>query len=140
MGKGKTSGMTKAQIIKAGGAAAVKVMDCSEILACFDPEITFGSHSDMQGSLEHVEAYNAKTGAGYQAEHVPPCSTLHVSGRGGALFGAVKGTLYSTGQALTPSCDPCAGQVCGQDSFCCDTQWDSICVSEVGSICGQTCP
>jgi hypothetical protein len=93
--------MTKAQIIKAGGAMAVKVMDCAEILACFDPEIEFGSHSEMQGSLEHVEAYNRKTGAGYQAEHVPPCSTLHVSGRGGALFGAVKGTLYSTGKALT---------------------------------------
>ena len=45
----------------------------------------------------------------------------------------------------TPSAGPgCAADkavescVCGTDAFCCDTQWDSQCVSEAGS-CGAKC-
>ncbi|WP_437523577.1 hypothetical protein WME79_34360 [Sorangium sp. So ce726] len=43
------------------------------------------------------------------------------------------------GGALAPSCDPCAASVCAVDSFCCTVAWDSTCVQEVGSICGQSC-
>jgi hypothetical protein len=25
------------------------------------------------------------------------------------------------------------------DSYCCSNSWDSICVSEVTSVCGETC-
>ncbi len=39
-----------------------------------------------------------------------------------------------------PVCDPCAAQICAVDSYCCTTAWDSICVGEVASVCGQTCP
>jgi hypothetical protein len=48
--------------------------------------------------------------------------------------------ICTAGGALTGSCDPCATQVCGQDPYCCNTAWDSICVSEVTSICGDSCP
>jgi hypothetical protein len=44
---------------------------------------------------------------------------------------------------LTPGCDTtgCVNNVCTQDSFCCDTDWDSICVSEVADYCPPyTCP
>jgi hypothetical protein len=47
-----------------------------------------------------------------------------------------------TGGALVSGCDAPAGdpscvqKLCAQDTFCCTTLWDSICVSEVGSICG----
>jgi hypothetical protein len=47
--------------------------------------------------------------------------------------------LCSTGTKLTSTCDPCAGKICAQDSYCCNTLWDSICVGEVTSICGQSC-
>jgi hypothetical protein len=47
--------------------------------------------------------------------------------------------MCATGDPLDASCDPCAGQICQSDPFCCNTQWDSICVGEVGSICGGTC-
>jgi V8-like Glu-specific endopeptidase len=47
--------------------------------------------------------------------------------------------LCQSGNVLTASCDPCASQICNQDSYCCDTAWDDQCVSEVGSICGQSC-
>jgi hypothetical protein len=45
--------------------------------------------------------------------------------------------------ALDPNCDPCVSLICTGDAFCCDPnigQWDSLCVSEVTSICGESCP
>ena len=37
------------------------------------------------------------------------------------------------------TCGDCVTAICGADPFCCATQWDSICVGEVGSICGGVC-
>jgi len=31
-------------------------------------------------------------------------------------------------------------QICAKDSYCCNTQWDGICVGEVQSICHKSCP
>jgi hypothetical protein len=41
----------------------------------------------------------------------------------------------------TPGCDDAAIQacVCMQDSYCCDTAWDALCVDEVGSFGCGTC-
>jgi hypothetical protein len=47
--------------------------------------------------------------------------------------------ICSTGGKLTTGCDPCVTKVCATDSYCCSTSWDSICVGEVSSICGQSC-
>src|SRR5205823_12231059 len=44
-----------------------------------------------------------------------------------------------TGAALANGCDACVTKICAADSYCCTTSWDSICVGEVGSICGQSC-
>ena len=41
---------------------------------------------------------------------------------------------------LVSGCDPCATKICAADSYCCGTKWDSVCVGEVASVCGQTCP
>jgi subtilisin-like proprotein convertase family protein len=46
----------------------------------------------------------------------------------------------TTGAKLTSGCDSCVTSICASDPFCCNSSWDSICVGEVGSICGQTCP
>jgi hypothetical protein len=43
------------------------------------------------------------------------------------------------GGPLTPDCDDCVAQICAIDPFCCETAWDALCVSEVESICGETC-
>jgi hypothetical protein len=43
------------------------------------------------------------------------------------------------GDKLVSSCDPCVQQICAQDPYCCSTQWDGQCVSEVDSVCGNTC-
>ncbi|MDH0868122.1 hypothetical protein [Mitsuaria sp. GD03876] len=85
---GTSAAMVQLKVVKAGGAGSPADMKCSEILACFDPPIEFGSHSQMVGS---------KTG--YQAEHVIPTSAMHDLGRGGTKFPGCEG--YSTGGALT---------------------------------------
>jgi Subtilase family len=47
--------------------------------------------------------------------------------------------ICSTGTKLTASCDACATKICNADSFCCNNTWDSQCVSEVSSVCHQSC-
>jgi hypothetical protein len=41
----------------------------------------------------------------------------------------------------TPGCDntSCCNAVCAVDSFCCDAEWDEVCVSQAADICG-ICP
>jgi hypothetical protein len=51
-----------------------------------------------------------------------------------------KHPLCSPGSRLRPGCNPCALEICEKDPYCCTTLWDNICVGEVGSICGDTCP
>ncbi len=45
----------------------------------------------------------------------------------------------STGAKLASGCAACVTQVCTKDSWCCSHSWDSTCVAEVGTICGETC-
>ena len=59
-----------------------------------------------------------------------------MSGGGG---GGCAHPICSTGGTLTGTCDTCAAKICQQDSYCCNTAWDSVCVGEVGSICGESC-
>jgi hypothetical protein len=47
--------------------------------------------------------------------------------------------ICDQGASLEPSCDPCVGQICQRDPFCCQQDWDEICVSEVFSICSIDC-
>jgi hypothetical protein len=43
--------------------------------------------------------------------------------------------------ALDPLCSSCVAAVCLQDSFCCSTSWDALCVGEVPKFCAsKTCP
>ncbi|HZO14056.1 MAG TPA: DUF6748 domain-containing protein [Polyangiaceae bacterium] len=42
-----------------------------------------------------------------------------------------------TGVALESECSSCAKAVCGIDSYCCNNEWDSVCVDEAASMCGS---
>ncbi|HWN69520.1 MAG TPA: hypothetical protein VNM90_17885, partial [Haliangium sp.] len=53
--------------------------------------------------------------------------------------GTCEHDLCESGVALDPTCDPCVAEVCAADSFCCETEWDSICVGEAEEICGIDC-
>jgi len=55
----------------------------------------------------------------------------------------------TTGSGLPPGCVvststgcggcPCESCVCGMDSWCCDTEWDDLCVEECELDCGMSC-
>ncbi len=46
----------------------------------------------------------------------------------------------TTGIALKPSCSSCVATVCNADSYCCNNNWDSLCVQEAKQWCGGACP
>jgi hypothetical protein len=46
--------------------------------------------------------------------------------------------LCTSGGKLSSSCDPCVAQICSTDSYCCTTGWNSQCIGEVASKCGQS--
>ncbi|MBX7083151.1 MAG: hypothetical protein K1X88_28350 [Nannocystaceae bacterium] len=55
--------------------------------------------------------------------------------------GSCSHTPCTTGSNLVSGCDPggCVETVCLNDSYCCDTAWDDLCVGEVATYCGVTC-
>ncbi|HEX4419730.1 MAG TPA: S8 family serine peptidase, partial [Kofleriaceae bacterium] len=65
------------------------------------------------------------------------CSTTGTCTGGGTTCSHL---LCNTGAKLVSGCNSCATEICSEDSFCCASSWDSICVSEVGSICDLSCP
>ena len=48
--------------------------------------------------------------------------------------------LCDAGTPLVVGCHTCVDDICAADPFCCSVSWDGICVGEVGSVCGLTCP
>jgi hypothetical protein len=79
--------MVQAKVVKGVGRGAGATMDCAAIFACFDPPIEMGPHEDMDKSRAR------------QAEHVPPCSNMHVQGRGGTRIPGCEN--YDTSKAMT---------------------------------------
>ncbi len=58
---------------------------------------------------------------------------------GGGGGGACGHDECTTGAALDESCSTCTSAVCAADPFCCQTEWDDICVGEVETECGEDC-
>lgn len=48
--------------------------------------------------------------------------------------------LCTTGGPLVFGCDACVTNICTVDPFCCNVAWDGICVGEVQTVCGESCP
>jgi len=44
-----------------------------------------------------------------------------------------------TGAPLGPQCGACANNVCQNDPFCCQNNWDAGCVAEAEQLCGLDC-
>lgn len=40
---------------------------------------------------------------------------------------------------LNPLCDLCVADICAVDPYCCNVEWDQLCVSQVVPVCGS-CP
>lgn len=41
---------------------------------------------------------------------------------------------------LATGCDPCVDAICLADPYCCNADWDGICVDEIDVVCGILCP
>jgi hypothetical protein len=63
--------------------------------------------------------------------------SLCVAGQGKLVKGCGP-TVCTTGTNCAKS--DCTTKICNADEFCCSTQWDTLCVNKVKSICGLTCP
>lgn len=60
-------------------------------------------------------------------------------GGGGPTSGNCDHDVDTEGPALDPTCGACEEKVCDEDAYCCTTAWDSICVGEAQTLCGDTC-
>jgi len=56
---------------------------------------------------------------------------------GGGNGGSCAHPECSPGAKLTPGCSSCAAAVCGAEPYCCDTDWDQLCVDQVAANCGS---
>jgi len=54
--------------------------------------------------------------------------------------GCYCGDPCEVGPAHDPSCGSCDADICAQDSYCCDIEWDGVCVGETETVCGKDCP
>ena len=63
---------------------------------------------------------------------------LGMGSSSGGGNGTCKHADCSTGAKLTKTCNTCTSEICSADPYCCAVTWDSICVGEAGSICGET--
>ena len=44
-----------------------------------------------------------------------------------------------SGDPLDASCNGCVDAICNQDSYCCDTAWDDVCIGLVDQLCSPPC-
>ncbi len=47
--------------------------------------------------------------------------------------------VCEVGALLDPACDDCVATVCAEDGYCCNTEWDDLCVSRAVESCSQSC-
>ncbi len=66
------------------------------------------------------------------------CGTVALFWAGGPAYAQACAHDPSVeGAALNAACDPCVADICGADLFCCEFEWDSTCVEEVLTVCGD---
>jgi hypothetical protein len=61
------------------------------------------------------------------------------AGGAGGTTGTCAHNVCAVGVALDSGCDPCTHDLCAADPYCCATEWDDVCMSEVGTACGTPC-
>jgi hypothetical protein len=97
------------------------------------------------GDNEHlIHMFCQPVAAGYGV--CLPCPTLlnDCAGGGGGGSGMCNHDACTAGDALDPTCGNCAASVCAQDDFCCNNEWDDVCVDQAEELCncgggGGTC-
>lgn len=58
---------------------------------------------------------------------------------GGGDGGDCSHDQCEVGTPLSEFCNPCTSAICADDPFCCQTEWDHVCVGQVDTVCGGDC-
>ncbi len=95
-----------------------------------------GSDGDLAVAPDDL----ARGGDDHDLAHGGPFDLSHATPDDLAMGSSCAHPICTAGTALVSGCDPCVTKICLKDSYCCSTKWSSICVGEVQSICGQSCP
>jgi hypothetical protein len=135
-----TTSVASHELIEAVTDAAVGVATSNASpLAWYDT--TYGEIGDICNARQGTVVGGDGKSYVVQAEFSNKLKNCIVaSGTGSGGGGTCSHAICTPGDKLTSTCDPCAAKVCAKDSYCCGAAWDSSCVGEVKSICGQTCP
>jgi hypothetical protein len=106
----------------------------ASLAAGFLIDVLYGDNDDHSLHFQCLEI-----AGGYGA--CIPCSnpTKDCGQTGGTGSGSCNHNVCDEGGPLNATCSPCAAEVCENDSFCCNTAWDSACVNEVGIYCPGGC-
>jgi hypothetical protein len=106
----------------------------AQIAGAFLLDLLFGKDTEPQLNFQCINV-----AAGYGA--CVPCSnpTKACGQTGGSGTGTCDHKVCETGVALKESCGSCEAEVCKNDSYCCSTSWDEVCVKEVDKYCPGGC-
>ena len=107
----------------------------AQIAAALLVDLLWGDNDD-----HNLNFFCQPVAAGYGAcipcgNPLAPCGD---SGGGGGS-GNCDHPVCDAGTALDPSCGNCAATVCAADDYCCNTEWDSVCVGEADEMCNGIC-
>jgi len=95
------------------------------------------------GTLNRATSYNPAEGTVVGVvtrEHWQDPSLLHDALPPGGAPQACAHSICVQGDSLdAAACGQCALDICAVDPYCCNTYWDSLCVREVATVCGQSC-
>jgi hypothetical protein len=94
------------------------------------------STSSSSSSTSTSTSSSSGQGASSSSSSSSGSSTSSSSSSGASTCGHA---ICVAGAPLVPTCDPCATKICNADAYCCNGEWDRVCVGEVGWICGETC-
>ncbi len=98
-------------------------------------DMLYGTNTD-----HNINFYYQPIGLGYGicapcGNPLQPCGqTVPAEGDGNCDH-----DVCTAGTALDPKCGSCAKTVCTNDSYCCSTAWDELCVGLVDTFCATPC-
>ena len=102
-------------------------------------QIAFALLADLLwGDKDHNLNFFCLEVAGGYGACIPCANPLSPCG-GSDTQGSCDHGPCDTGTALGANCGTCEAAVCAEDSFCCDTAWDSVCVGLADTHCANIC-
>lgn len=128
-----------------GGTATV----CNDDNPCTDNTCVAGTGCVFQNNTATCDDENACTegdacSAGFCVGTPKDCSDGDTCTSDVCTGGICSNTAFhdvcEAGGPLGLGCNACIDAVCTDDPYCCNTQWDSICVGEVTEFCSTSCP